>query len=175
MSDKEKKRRNRSIDYMLSHDLDWYFKYNGRVYHCASNGCIIPESCRELCYLNSMDKVIGRMPFLLTFDDLEINEKYIETVVEQQRKIWDEICKDQKDGSNLFDAELVRGLYLSSFVEKAEKGLIACDTIRLEGGDDGYRYVEVVWPKEELLTTLEGNAQYKKMMACIREIRDERK
>ena len=35
------------IDYQRTHDIDWFFKHNGRYYHVASNGGGVPDSIVE--------------------------------------------------------------------------------------------------------------------------------
>lgn len=30
-------------DYMLTHDIDWFFCHNGLAFHAASNGGIVPK------------------------------------------------------------------------------------------------------------------------------------
>lgn len=30
-------------DYQATHDIDWFFRYKGRVYHAASNGGMLPD------------------------------------------------------------------------------------------------------------------------------------
>lgn len=32
------------IDYQMTHDIDWFFIYQGRAYHAASNGGRLPDS-----------------------------------------------------------------------------------------------------------------------------------
>lgn len=36
------------LDYQLTHDIDWFFQYNGRVYHAASNGGLLPDKVDSL-------------------------------------------------------------------------------------------------------------------------------
>lgn len=31
------------IDYQETHDIDWFFRYRGNVYHAASNGGLLPD------------------------------------------------------------------------------------------------------------------------------------
>lgn len=35
-------------DYQETHDIDWFFRYRGRVYHAASNGGILPDKVDSL-------------------------------------------------------------------------------------------------------------------------------
>lgn len=30
-------------DYQETHDIDWFFRYKGKVYHAASNGGLLPD------------------------------------------------------------------------------------------------------------------------------------
>lgn len=36
------------LDYQETHDIDWFFRYRGRVYHAASNGGILPDKVDSL-------------------------------------------------------------------------------------------------------------------------------
>ena len=36
------------LDYQETHDIDWFFRYNGRVYHAASNGGLLPDKVDSL-------------------------------------------------------------------------------------------------------------------------------
>ena len=35
-------------DYQETHDIDWFFRHNGKVYHAASNGGMLPDSVDSL-------------------------------------------------------------------------------------------------------------------------------
>lgn len=35
------------IDYQRTHDIDWFFKYNGKYYHVASNAGSVPDFILE--------------------------------------------------------------------------------------------------------------------------------
>ena len=36
------------LDYQETHDIDWFFRYKGRVYHAASNGGLLPDKVDSL-------------------------------------------------------------------------------------------------------------------------------
>ena len=35
-------------DYQETHDIDWFFRYKGKVYHAASNGGLLPDKVDRL-------------------------------------------------------------------------------------------------------------------------------
>lgn len=35
-------------DYQETHDIDWFFRYKGRIYHAASNGGLLPDKVDSL-------------------------------------------------------------------------------------------------------------------------------
>lgn len=35
-------------DYQETHDIDWFFRYKGKVYHAASNGGLLPDEVDSL-------------------------------------------------------------------------------------------------------------------------------
>lgn len=35
-------------DYQETHDIDWFFRYKGKVYHAASNGGMLPDKVDSL-------------------------------------------------------------------------------------------------------------------------------
>lgn len=35
-------------DYQETHDIDWFFRHNGKVYHAASNGGMLPDKVDSL-------------------------------------------------------------------------------------------------------------------------------
>lgn len=35
-------------DYQETHDIDWFFRYKGKVYHAASNGGLLPDKVDSL-------------------------------------------------------------------------------------------------------------------------------
>lgn len=162
----EKKRGyDRTIRYMVSHDMDWYFQYKGYIFHCASNGGIIPKDCRKITHLNLMKRTIESMSLILNDDELYINEEHIEKVVKRQLEVWEKISESTPDLVAWFNPGLVRELYLSSFIAKAKRGLIAWD--RLYKEDEAHdknaiadTYVLVAAPKEDALQKIKDDSDY---------------
>lgn len=35
-------------DYQETHDIDWFFRYKGKIYHAASNGGLLPDKVDSL-------------------------------------------------------------------------------------------------------------------------------
>lgn len=169
----EEHRMNRRTEgYMLSHDIDWYFNYKGYIFHCASNGGIIPQACRKITYQNLIRRAIKEMTLSLNNEDLYINKDYVNRVVTRQQEKWEEICESTPRLAALFNPELVRELYLSSFIVKAKKGLIAWDRIN-NGGEESFKrdsqdtYVVVAAPQKDLLETRVKDSAYQTTLGLL--------
>lgn len=49
-------------DYQETHDIDWFFRYKGKVYHAASNGGILPDkvdSLKNRTIQEKLEDVVG--------------------------------------------------------------------------------------------------------------------
>ena len=44
-------------DYQETHDIDWFFRHKGRVYHAASNGGILPDKVDSLKNRTLQEKI----------------------------------------------------------------------------------------------------------------------
>ena len=93
------------IDYQMTHDIDWFFMYEGRAYHAASNGGLLPD------FISSTEN----RELQVMVEDLEpvFTEKLVQDIIG--------IYGDEAD--------------LSTFCEFARKGFISLDRVVLEDND----------------------------------------
>lgn len=145
----------RSIGYMQSHDIDWFFRANGDYYHCASNGGILPVECRDIVTLNRIRKAVSIMTPTYSQDDIILNNEHIERIVRQQVEIWGTMSAELENPSEIINFEMIRLFYLSSFLEIAKRGFISIDRISKDNGNDDFmgkeyheEYVFIAKPKE---------------------------
>lgn len=105
-------------DYQETHDIDWFFRYKGKVYHAASNGGLLP------------DKV-----------DSEKN-RIIQEKLEDIVGVFAVVYTGKKDTLYSQDADL------SSFRDYASKGFISLDRTEKakEGNKDVPEYHVVAFP-----------------------------
>ncbi len=107
------------IDYQETHDIDWFFRYKGKIYHAASNGGKIPDV---------IDSKINR-----TIQEMvEESDSHFDVLLSQN--VWDYHSQDED---------------LGSFRDYASKGFISLDrTINdcLEE-NDRFNYHIVAYPK----------------------------
>jgi hypothetical protein len=109
-------------DYQETHDIDWFFQYQGKVYHAASNGGLLPDlidSDKNREVQIRLEEIVGSFGCVLADD-----------VVERYGQ----------------DADL------SSFTDYAKKGFISLDRTELsEEYSNDYiqmRYHIVAYPEE---------------------------
>lgn len=123
----------RSYRYMLSHDMDMCFIAHGALYHCATNGAIIPEALRDIPLFNSIKSHLWNEEPICSRDNLAFNGQHLERIVGNQRTIIDQLNRQgNEDELSLridISDELIREKYLSSFVEMALRGAHSHDYI----------------------------------------------
>lgn len=124
----------RSIAYMQSHDIDWFFKANGNYYHSASNGGLIPMACRNIVTLNRVSKAVSTLPEIFDIDEISINDAYIKSVVNQQHELWRGALESNEDSNavindDMIRDDMIRDFLLSSFIFMALRGFISIDRI----------------------------------------------
>jgi len=127
--------------YQKTHDIDWFFRYQGNIYHAASNGGILPDlvdSEKNRILQENLEDVVGRFPVI--FAD-NVNDIY------------------GQDGD------------LSSFAEYASKGFISLDRTEFDGEeeeehmDDIQRYHIVASPGND------GRFDNQELLRLIPELR----
>ena len=99
------------IDYQETHDIDWFFRYKGNLYHAASNGGLLPsviDSERNRTIQERLENVIGQYKVELAKNVNDIYEH---------------------------DADL------TSFIEYASKGFISLDRTEKDEAQDTERVI----------------------------------
>ena len=54
-------------DYQETHDIDWFFRYQGNIYHAASNGGILPDAIdseNNRTLQEKLEDIVGRFPVI---------------------------------------------------------------------------------------------------------------
>ena len=95
------------IDYQETHDIDWFFRYQGKVYHAASNGGILPDvvdSEKNRTVQEKLEDVEGRFPVVYA--------QNLDTIYGQDED-------------------------LSTFAEYASKGFISLDRTETTADEEG--------------------------------------
>lgn len=93
-------------DYQITHDIDWFFIYKGKVYHAASNGGLLPDAVyRE-------------------------NNRKLQEEIEKMEATY-----EIKWSPNLSEFYDVGEEDLGSFEEYAKKGFVSLDRTETEDGD----------------------------------------
>lgn len=128
------------IDYQETHDIDWFFRYKGKLYHAASNGGIIPDvidSSRNRTIQEMLEEIEYRF-------DVELSEN-----------VWNYHSQEED---------------LDSFRDYASKGFISLDRTINENFEDSGRlqYHIVAYPRyggmienRDLLQLLPDLSDYK--------------
>lgn len=93
-------------DYQITHDIDWFFIYKGKVYHAASNGGLLPDAVYR-----------------------EKNRK-LQVEIEKMEATY-----EIKWSPNLSEFYDVGEEDLGSFEEYAKKGFVSLDRTETEDGD----------------------------------------
>lgn len=113
---------------MLTHDIDWFFESEGVQYHCASNSGIIPLKCRTITNLNSHYKSALTLPKIYKVDEIQINEDYINGVLDEQEAIIREMHENGQLTQDLeYNRDIAMCNYLSSFAQMAMRGFVSMD------------------------------------------------
>lgn len=147
----------RSEQYMLSHDMDMCFMAHGILFHCATNGSLIPNALRDIPTFNSVKSVvINNMPFIER-EELTYNEEHIHNVIRRQRAILEQFNAPQNVEGTLEETlsiqmpdEFIRENYIASFVEMAIRGAHSYDhasTERIDKDIVKESYILVAKPK----------------------------
>jgi hypothetical protein len=58
-------------DYQETHDIDWFFRYQGHIYHAASNGGILPDAIdseENRIVQEKLEDIVGRFPVIYAQD-----------------------------------------------------------------------------------------------------------
>lgn len=58
-------------DYQETHDIDWFFRYQGNLYHAASNGSILPDAIdseKNRTLQEKLEDIVGRFPVIYAYN-----------------------------------------------------------------------------------------------------------
>lgn len=100
-----------SESYMLSKDIDWFFKVNKRYVHVASAGGLLPTLINNKEKLRMIQYMIFNLPYIYSEKEIIINHDFILQTLSQQ----------ENDEEQSYDQ------YLESFIHFARKGFISMD------------------------------------------------
>lgn len=106
-------------DYQETHDIDWFFRLNGKAYHAASNGGMLPDA---------IDSANNR--------NLQVEIESLDFVYDEESII---IENENEDGN----------VDLSSFKEYARKGFISLDRTISANDNERLHYHKVAYPSSE--------------------------
>ena len=146
---------------MQSHDMDMCFIAHGILFHCATNGSLIPMALRDIRTFNSVKYLIRNSIPIYGRDDLDFNNRHVDEVVRRQRAIMEQYNNAensiQEDFSIQMSDEFIRENYIRSFVEMAIRGAHSYDhhsTHRISDKVVIESYVLVSKPKSEIKHSL---------------------
>lgn len=106
-------------DYQETHDIDWFFRLNGKAYHAASNGGMLPDAIDSA------------------------NNRNLQVEIESLYFVYDEesiIIENENEDGNVD---------LSSFKEYARKGFISLDRTISANDNKRLHYHIVVSPSSK--------------------------
>ena len=110
-----------SVDYMLTHDIDWFCIVNGLYVHLASAGGILPLSFRDRDALRTLQHNVAVAHYLYADVDVVDNEDFL-----NQR------FADNPKG---------RASYVVSFRDMARKGFVSMDRTNLLDPYDNHYHI----------------------------------
>lgn len=94
------------LNYMLTHDIDWFCIINGLYVHVASAGGIIPENLRDRDELRLLQHNVSNAPYLFSENEIVYNETFL---------------------NSHFPDGKAREDYVRSFRDMARKGFVSMD------------------------------------------------
>lgn len=94
------------LNYMFTHDIDWFCIINGLYVHVASAGGIIPETMRDRDELRLLQHNVSKAPYLFSENEIAYNEDFL---------------------NSHFPDGKAREDYVRSFRDMARKGFISMD------------------------------------------------
>lgn len=109
------------MDYMLTHDIDWFCIVNGLYVHLASAGGILPLSFRDRDALRTLQHNVAVAHYLYADVDVVDNEDFL-----NQR------FADNPKG---------RASYVVSFRDMARKGFVSMDRTNLLDPYDNHYHI----------------------------------
>lgn len=119
-----------SESYMLSKDIDWFFKMNNRYIHVASAGGKLPDIINDREKLRQVQYDVYNLPYIFSAEEIRINQDFIIQLLSSQLNN---------------DRQLYYS-YVESFIHFARKGFISCDRTEIENETSNLYHVVCVPP-----------------------------
>ena len=90
-------------DYQETHDIDWFFRYKGKVYHAASNGGLLPDKVDSLKNRTLQEK-LEEMPGAFEVEmvqNLTRQDEDLSSFREYAKKGFISLDRKENDGDKL--------------------------------------------------------------------------
>lgn len=90
-------------DYQETHDIDWFFRYKGKVYHAASNGGLLPDKVDSLKNRTLQEK-LEEMPGVFEVEmvqNLARQDEDLSSFREYAEKGFISLDRKENDGDKL--------------------------------------------------------------------------
>lgn len=97
--------------YLLSKDIDWFFKLNNQFIHVASAGGRLPVIINDREKLREIQYQVFNLPYIFSEEEIIINDGFINQMLSPQLRA----------NPQLYNT------YVESFINFARKGFISCD------------------------------------------------
>lgn len=127
------------VDYIETHDIDWFCKIGNTAMHFASNGGNLPEKVNNREQLRVIQHAVAMLDDVQGKEEIVINRQYVWRVLRNN------------DKQKAFDD------YVESFVAMARKGFISFD--RMSEGDV---YMWIARPVGRVEVKIPGLPEYEK-------------
>lgn len=125
-------------EYLLSHDIDWFFFINKKYIHVASAGGIIPEQINDIDKLRNIQRKVFELPSIFEEGEIILNEAFL----------------DNRFNNKIY-GEHQRSNYLRSFMDMSRKGFISLDRTNLNNWEDNTYHIVCMPPKHNSLEELQ--------------------
>lgn len=126
--------------YLLSKDIDWFFKFNNQYIHVASAGGKLPGIINDREKLREIQHQVFYLPYIFSAEEIIINEGFI-----------NQLLSPQLDGNpQLYDS------YVESFINFARKGFISCDRTEIENETSNIYHTVCVPPSFDFELQIEN-------------------
>lgn len=124
-------------NYMLTHDIDWFFIIKGNLVHLASNGSLLPITIdkQDLKYWQHR---VAEHPNIYDTEHIRYCEKNLAIIASQNQENI-----SRGEGEEFHDIEFDRERYIASFAIFAQKGLGSYDW-----NEQLHRYLLIAAPAE---------------------------
>ncbi|WP_294597125.1 hypothetical protein [uncultured Rikenella sp.] len=116
--------------YLLSKDIDWFFKINNQYIHVASAGGRLPAIINDREKLRQIQYQVYNSPYIFSAEDIRINQDFIRQLLSPQLN----------DDPQLYDT------YVESFINFDRKGFISCDRTDIKNDTSDTYHVVCVPP-----------------------------